>query len=104
MSGIAIQGPSEDISQLESFLSEHQVQTEIFGSSGFDGASLATLVLDLSQILAPPVAAVFAAKVASKKAIVLKVKGIEVSAASKEEVLKVLGEVMKSGAGGPDVD
>lgn len=104
MSNIALQGPEKEILELQSFLKKNKHNSEQFNSEGFDGASLATLIVDLTQILAPPVAAVFAAKIASKKEIKLKVNGIEVSAGSENEVLKVLDEVTQAGIEAKDAD
>ncbi|MFP3344506.1 hypothetical protein R0J87_18680, partial [Halomonas sp. SIMBA_159] len=58
-----------------------------------DGVTISTLIVDLASALAPPIAAVLAAKVATKKQVTVKVNGVEVNANTEKEAMNMIKEL-----------
>lgn len=90
MKKVAITGPKDTLDQLIQDIDLKITKDEAFESEGMDGVQITTFILDLSKIIVPPVAAVLAAKVASRREIKIKIDGIEVSGETESQVLKVL--------------
>jgi hypothetical protein len=87
---IAIQGPKKALIEIEELLASKSLAFDKFEAEGFDGAAILTLLIDAAEIIAPAVAAVLAAKVATAKQVVLKVDGIEVQANTPEDAKKLI--------------
>jgi len=96
---IAIQGPKKALIEIEETLNGKSLAYDKFEAEGFDGATILTLLIDAAEIITPAVAAVLAAKVATKKQIVLKVDGIEVQANTPEDAQKLVVQLSEGRKG-----
>lgn len=93
MPTIAFLGKKTDIIHVREDLIGAEILFEEFSSEGFDGVTISTLIVDLASALAPPIAAVLAAKVATKKQVTVKVNGVEVSANTEKEAMNMIKEL-----------
>ncbi|MFP3385980.1 hypothetical protein [Tritonibacter sp. SIMBA_163] len=93
MQTIAFLGKKSDIIHVREDLIGAEILFEEFSSEGFDGVTISTLIVDLASALAPPIAAVLAAKVATKKQVTVKVNGVEVNANTEKEAMNMIKEL-----------
>lgn len=82
--------PISQSAELKSQLDSANIQYTYFGSEGFDGVAVGAIIIDLSTVVISSLAGVLAAKLASRKQLILKVDGIEVHANSLEEIQRAL--------------
>lgn len=90
---IAFQGPITIIDELQAELLAENLNSDVFTSEGFDGVSIATLLIEFIGEISPSVAVIIAAAIATKKQVVVKVDGMEVHANSNEEAVKLITDL-----------
>jgi predicted site-specific integrase-resolvase len=95
MQHIAIEVLENDIEELRHEFNKQNVEVDVVRSNGFDASSTATLIVELSPVVAGLVATLYGIRKRSEKNIKLKHRGIEITGVSEASLLKILERIEK---------
>lgn len=90
LSYLAIEVELNEVDGIKEELQAEGVSVEVVRSNGFDASSVATLVVELSPIVAGLVATIYGIRKKSEKHISLKYKGMEVKGVSEKTLIKLI--------------